>query len=256
MAFDERAAIDRFWEARRSGEYFPADWRDRLDFEQAYRVQLGVVARRVAEGERQVGWKVAQTSEGTRRQFGFAEPIFGCLMQEGLRRSGHAYGRDELIRSGCEPEVCVRLGAPLAAGADAAAARRAIDALHPAFEIIEVRGDIAAQKGLAIADNVAQKGVVLGDPVPLAAGLDLAAMGCRVLMNGEEAGRGRGAEVLGDPLNAVLWLAGKLAGFGLGLRAGDLIMTGSITRMFPLAPGDRARAEFDGLGAVEVGIAA
>ena len=48
MAFDERAAIDRFWEARCSGEYFPADWRDRLDFDQAYRVQLGVVARRVA----------------------------------------------------------------------------------------------------------------------------------------------------------------------------------------------------------------
>ena len=48
MAFDERAAIDRFWEARRSGEHFPADWRDRLDFEQAYRVQLGVVALRVA----------------------------------------------------------------------------------------------------------------------------------------------------------------------------------------------------------------
>jgi hypothetical protein len=83
MAFDERAAIDRFWEARRSGEYFPEDWRDRLDFDQAYRVQLGVVERRVAQGEQQVGWKVAQTSEETRRQFGFHEPIFGCLMEEG-----------------------------------------------------------------------------------------------------------------------------------------------------------------------------
>ena len=105
MAFDERAAIDRFWEARRSGEFFPEDWRDRLDFEQAYRVQLGVAARRVEAGERQVGWKVAQTSAETRRQFGFDEPVFGCLMDEGLRRSGHAYGRDELIRPGCEPEV-------------------------------------------------------------------------------------------------------------------------------------------------------
>ncbi len=256
MAFDERAAIDRFWEARRTGDYFPADWRDRLSFEQAYRVQLGVVARRVAAGERQVGWKVAQTSEGTRRQFGFPEPIFGCLMEEGLRRSGHSYGRDELIRPGCEPEVCVRLGAPLSGGADAAAARRAIDALHPAFEVIELRGDIAAQKGLAIADNVAQKGVVLGGPVPLADGLDLAAMECRVLMNGGEAARGRGDAVLGDPVNSVVWLARKLAEFGLSLRAGDLIMTGSITRMFPLAPGDRARAEFEGIGAVEVGIAA
>jgi 2-keto-4-pentenoate hydratase len=255
MAFDERAAIDRFWESRCSGEYFPADWRDRLDFDQAYRVQLGVVARRVAAGERQVGWKVAQTSAETRRQFGFPEPIFGCLMEEGLRRSGHAYARDELIRPGCEPEVCVRLAAPLSGEVDAAAARRAIDVLHPAFEIIEVRGDIAGQKALAIADNVAQKGVVLGDPVPFGDAPDLAAMECRVMVNGEETARGRGDAVLGDPANSIVWLAAKLAGFGLALRAGDLIMTGSITRMLPLSPGDRARAEFAGIGAVETSVA-
>ena len=256
MAFDKRAAIDRFWEARRSGEHFPEDWRDRLSFEQAYRVQLGVVARRVAAGERQVGWKVAQTSAETRRQFGFSEPIFGCLMEEGLRRSGHAYGRDELIRPGCEPEVCVRLGAPLSGEVDAVSARSAIDALHPAFEIIEVRGDIAGQKALAIADNVAQKGVVLGHPVPLADVLDLAAMECRVVFNGREVARGWGDAVLGDPVNSVVWLAKKLARFGLALRAGDLVMTGSITRMLPLSPGDWARAEFAGIGAVEVSVAA
>lgn len=77
-----------------------------------------------------------------------------------------------------------------------------------------------------------------------------------MLVNGGEAARGQGDAVLGDPVNAVVWLAGKLAEFGLSLRAGDLIITGSITRMFPLAPGDRARAEFEGLGAVEVGVAA
>ena len=63
MAFDERATVERFWEAWRRGEHFPADWRDRLSIGQAYRVQLGVVARRVAAGERQVGWKVGMTSE-------------------------------------------------------------------------------------------------------------------------------------------------------------------------------------------------
>ena len=152
--------------------------------------------------------------------------------------------------------MCVRLAAPLSGAVDAASARRAIDALHPAFEIVEVRGDIAGQKALAIADNVAQKGVVLGPPVPFAELLDLAAMECRVVVNGREAARGWGDAVLGDPVNAMVWLAGKLAGFGLGLRAGDLIMTGSITRMLPLSPGDRARAEFAGIGTVEVSVAA
>jgi Dodecin len=63
MAFDKRTAIDRFWEARRSGEFFPADWRDRLDFDQAYRIQLGIVARQRDRsrvlGESEQGWEDA-----------------------------------------------------------------------------------------------------------------------------------------------------------------------------------------------------
>jgi 2-keto-4-pentenoate hydratase len=76
------------------------------------------------------------------------------------------------------------------------------------------------------------------------------------MMNGEEVAQGRGDAVLGDPVNSVVWLAKKLAEFGLTLRPGDLIMTGSITRMLPLSPGDRARAKFGGMSAIEVGIAA
>ena len=76
------------------------------------------------------------------------------------------------------------------------------------------------------------------------------------MVNGREAARGWGDAVLGDPVNAVVWLAGKLTQFGMSLRAGDLIMTGSITRMLPLSPGDRARAEFAGIGTVEASVAA
>lgn len=254
-AFDEDAAVECFWKAGRNGEHFLADWYDRLSFDEAYRIQLGVVARRVALGEQQVGWKVAQTSEAARQSFGFTEPVFGCVMCEGLRHSGHEYGRDEAIRSRYEPEVCVRLCKALSGAVDMAAVRQAVDAVHPAFEILEVRGDIAAQKALAIADNAATKDIVLGDPVPLTNGMDLAAMRCRVLLNSKEVAQGQGAEVLEDPLNAVIWLAGKLAQFGLNLSEGDLIMTGSITRVFQLAPGDCLHAEFEGLGAVDVSVA-
>jgi 2-keto-4-pentenoate hydratase len=62
--------------------------------------------------------------------------------------------------------------------------------------------------------------------------------------------------VPGDSVKSMIWLARKLVAFRLALEASDLIMTGSISRMFLLARGDRARAEFEGLGAVEVGIAA
>jgi 2-keto-4-pentenoate hydratase len=109
---------------------------------------------------------------------------------------------------------------------------------------------------LALADNAQQKAFVLGEPVPPADDLRLSGVEARVEVNGAEVARARGEAVLGDPLHSVVWLAKKLAEFGLALRPGDLIMTGSFTRQFPLAPGDRVRAEFEGLGAVEVGVAA
>ena len=255
MAFDEQAAIDRFWEARRSGDYFPTDWYDRLTVDQAFRIQLGVAARREAMGERRVGWKIGLTSDAAQRQFGLREPVFGYLVDGGLTRSGHVFGRDELISPAFEVEVCVRLCEPLSGTVDAARARRAVDLCHPALEVVEIRGDLVAQFALAMADNAQQKAFVLGEPVPLG-DIDLRGVETRVAVNGEGVARGHGEAVGGDPLNSVIWLARKLGEYGLSLRAGDLIMTGSFTRQFPLAPGDHVRAEFDGLGTVEVGVAA
>ena len=66
---------------------------------------------------------------------------------------------------------------------------------------------------------------------------------------------GLGSAVLGNPLNSVQWLAEKLGQYGRRLRPGDIVMTGSFVRQFPLQPGDIAVAEFSGIGRVEVGIA-
>ena len=67
-------------------------------------------------------------------------------------------------------------------------------------------------------------------------------------VNGVEVGSGKGEAVLGHPLNSVAWLAGKLASFGEKLGAGDLVMSGSFTRQFPLAAGDKVETDFEGLG--------
>ena len=74
-------------------------------------------------------------------------------------------------------------------------------------------------------------------------------------INGEVVATGRGDAVLGHPLNSVIWLAGKLPEFGRRIRAGDVIMTGSFTRQFPIAPGDRIEANFAGVGVVTTGMA-
>jgi 2-keto-4-pentenoate hydratase len=255
MSLDRAAlarAVEDFWAARARGEYFPPAWANRLDLEDAYRIQLGLVNRRCAEDVSHVGWKVGLTAKPIQEQFKVHEPVFGCLLSEGRIASGHVFRHDELIAPGFENEICVVLGRDLVGaklGIDDVA--RAVERCHPALEIIETRGDLTRQLALALADNAQQKFFVLGPPVNLTEHLDLSAIGVRVLVNGEEVGRGRGDAVLGHPLRSVAWLAGKLAPYGRRLKAGDHIMTGSFTRQFPIACGDRVRTEFERVGVVE-----
>jgi len=245
-------AVGEFWQARERGIYFPDAWRDRLEQDDAYRIQLALVDRRCTGGITQVGWKVGLTSRAIQEQFGVHEPVFGCLLSEGRIASGHVFRHDELISPGFENEVCVVLGRDLA-GSDLplAAVAQSVERCHAALEIIETRGEFTGQLALALADNAQQKFFVIGPPVPLTADLDLPGIGVRVSINGAPVGTGRGDAVLGHPLRSVAWLAGKLAAYGRGLRAGDHIMTGSFTRQFPIGRGDRIRAEFERIGAAE-----
>jgi 2-keto-4-pentenoate hydratase len=239
--------IDAFWDARQRGEFFPAAYFDKLTIEQAYRIQLALIDRRVAGGEQKIGWKVGLTSVAIQQQFGFHEPVFGCILDS--VPSGHVFAPADLIQPGFENELCMRIGRDLPASITLEEARAAVEAVYPSLEIIETRGPFTAQIALALADNAQQKTVVRGAPVPLPA--DLEKIEAVVTVNGREAGRGCGSAVLGNPLNSVVWLAKKLAEFGRHMRAGDIVMTGSFTRQFPIAPGDRVQVSFSGIGDVE-----
>jgi 2-keto-4-pentenoate hydratase len=252
MTVDVQRAVEVFWAGRARGEHFPADYFDRLSLDEAYRIQLALIDRRCAAGERQIGWKVGLTSKAIQQQFGFHEPCFGCILE--TRPSGHVFAAGELIRPGFETEICVRLDRPLAGAATLEQVRAAVAAVHPSFEITETRGD-PGQIALMLADNAQQRSVILGAPVALAPELRLDQVEARVELNGSVVATGLGAAVLEHPLNSVAWLARKLGEYGRSLRAGELVMTGSLVRQFPLAPGDRAWASFSGIGTVEVRIA-
>jgi 2-keto-4-pentenoate hydratase len=251
VPIDLQRAVEEFWAARGRGEYFPAGYADQLSLDDAYRIQLALIDRRCAQGERQIGWKVGLTSKPIQQQFGFHEPCFGCILE--TQPSGHTFAAAELIRPGFETEICVRLAGPLAGEVSLDEAGAAIAAVHPAFEITETRGN-PGQIALMLADNAQQRSVILGDPVALAPELRLDEVEARVELNGAVVATGIGAAVLDHPLNSVAWLARKLGEYGRSLRAGELVMTGSLVRQFPLSAGDRARASFSGIGAVEVSI--
>jgi 2-keto-4-pentenoate hydratase len=246
------ATISEFEAARTRGEYFPVAWFDRLSLDDAYRIQRSLIER---SGARQVGWKVGLTAKAIQQQFGVHEPVFGRLLAEGRLDSGHVFRHGELIQPGFENELCIVMGKDLAPDATPADVAAAVARVHPAFEIIETRGDLTRQLALALADNAQQKGFVIGPPVERAALPPPDKVTVRVMINGSEIAAADGTAVLGHPYNSVAWLAAKLAQFGEHVRAGDFIMSGSFTRQFPLNQGDRIEAAFAGIGTVTASVA-
>ncbi len=248
---DIEAVTESMWAHTLRRSYFPQEWKGRLTVEQAYRVQLGLLDRWVARGERLAGWKVGLTAPVIQRQFGMHEPVMGFLLESGHRESGAVFRYDELIAPGFENELCLTVGVPLQGpGVTPEQARAAIVAVQPAFEIIEGRGDFRADLTLALTDNSQQKAFVTAAPSVLPPGWAPSATTVEVLINGRSVDHAAGSEDTGHPVGAVAWLANKLAEFGRRLDPGQRIMSGSFTRQYPIARGDRIETRFTPFGAV------
>ncbi|MGH7364791.1 MAG: 2-keto-4-pentenoate hydratase [Candidatus Rokuibacteriota bacterium] len=244
-------AIDAFWDCACRHTAPPPQWMNRLSREDAYRVQLGVLARHVQAGERQAGWKVGLTSKAMQIQQKVHEPVLGFLLASGEKPSGTRFPFADLINPGFENELCLTVGRTLRGpGVSDAQAQAALSAMAPAFEIIEKRGDFSADLNVSLADNAQQRAYVTGAPVPVPPGFDLATVTLELGVNGAVAERAAGAEVLGTPAASVAWLANKLAELGLALEAGMKVMSGSFTRQYPLSRGDRIEASFVPVGPV------
>jgi 2-keto-4-pentenoate hydratase len=249
-------AVVRGWD---EGRHMPSEWAGRLSLEEAYAVQLRLLGHLVAKGERQAGWKVALTSAAARAQFNAGEPGFGFLLASGERASGHVFRMKELQAPGFENELCLfvskRLQGP---GVDLAQVLGAVSHVAPALEIVERRGPPGSDLPLMFADNAMQKAFVLGPKTALdGANANLAAASVSVFLNGALCETASAAEVMGQgPMHSVLWLANKLAEFDLAIEAGSAIMAGSLTRLYPLSPGDLVESRFAPFGTVTASLAA
>lgn len=202
------------------------------------------------------GFKIGATAAAMQRYLGLDGPAAGFMSEASLHGSGSVLAWDRFFRPGGECEIAVQLGRDLPAQpCSAATARAAVEAVMPAIEIVENRyADLLAfgAPGL-IADQVFHSVAILGEPFGAWRETDLSAIRGTLSVDGEMRGEGYGRDLLGGPFHALAWLAGsaEIAAFG-GLKAGQIVMLGSVcTPVWLEAPG-RIEVSFDGLGSVRV----
>jgi 2-keto-4-pentenoate hydratase len=182
------------------------------------------------------------------------------VFAKGVHDSGASLRASDFVRVGVECEIAVRLGhdlAPSDAPFTADAVGQAVAAYLPAIEIVDdryVKWETMGAPTL-VADDFFAAGCVLGAPVARSKAPDLLEVVGRAVINGEEVSRGTGADVLGHPHNALAWLANHLAAEGKALRAGQIVLTGSLVKTLWLNAGDTVSMELSGLGTVQVAFA-
>ncbi|MDB5579623.1 MAG: 2-oxo-3-hexenedioate decarboxylase/2-keto-4-pentenoate hydratase [Bradyrhizobium sp.] len=227
----------------------PASVADAYDIQQRF-----VTLLRGAHGDA-VGYKVGLTSAAMQTFCGIDHPIAGVVLARRVLRSGARVRRADYGRLGLEFEIAVRLksdvpatGTPLTAEAIAPH----IDGVCAAIEVIDDRSaDYASLDVLSlVADNSWNAGIVLSEFSEIWP--DLGAVPGRASKEGVAIGEGHGRDILGHPFNSVAWLATQLAARGVGLKAGEVVMTGAVMKtIFPEADASY-RFELEGIGSVEV----
>lgn len=223
-----------------------------LTVTQAYRIQEHVIQRRLALGDRIVGKKIGLTSRVVQQSLGVGEPDFGQLLASMVATDSVA--ASQLIQPRIEGEVAFLLARDLhGPGITNADVIYATQSVLPCFEICDSRirnWRIKLQD--TIADNASAGLFVLGDRAVELEDVDLSTCGMVLEKNGDLIGTGAGAAALGSPVNCVTWLANALGRLGTPLRAGEIILSGSLGAMVPIAAGDHFQLSIGGLGCASI----
>jgi 2-oxo-3-hexenedioate decarboxylase/2-keto-4-pentenoate hydratase len=246
--------IVELFRSRRPVEILPAELYP-ANLDEAYAIRRAFQQIEEIEGRGVVaGYKIGLTTPVMQKLCGVGEPCYGAIFTQEVHHGHAELAAADYCRLGVETEIAFRLGDDLPQGGDPGEIAAAVESCMAAIELIEdlhydyKRLDAAAM----VAGNVWNAGVVLGTPVTGWRNQDLARATARLSINGREIGSGNGGDVMGHPLNALAWLADKLAAAGTPLRRGMIVMTGSMVPIqYPVA-GDRVVIEVTGLGAAEL----
>ena len=223
---------------------------------EAYRIQKVVVDLKKERGEQIVGKKVGATSQAIQQFLGVEEPIYGQLFASQQLADGETISISQLIHPRVECEIAFLLDKDLIGpGVTETDVLEATRVVMPALEINDPRTrDWKIGMVEVIADNGVSARFILGEQQTSLDGVDLSTISVALKKNGEEVAKSTGAAVLGNPANAVAWLANKVSERQGKLQAGEIILPGSLTPIYPVEAGDRIEAEFEELGTVVVHI--
>ncbi len=225
-----------------------------VTIEDAYFVQQHMLARRLEAGERVIGKKIGVTSQAVMNMLGVHQPDFGYLLDGMVYGDGAAIPAETLIQPKAEGEIAFVLKHDLTGpGITAADVLRATEGVMACFEIVDSRiKDWKIKIQDTVADNASCGVLVLSDRMVDPRGLDLRTCGMVLEKNGEVVVTGAGAATMNSPVNAVVWLANTLGRLGIGLKAGEVILSGALGAMVPVRAGDNLRVAINGLGGCSV----
>ena len=247
----QRIAAELYQALRQAEPVEPLTTRHpQLAIDDAYAIQQLLLARRLEDGERVVGKKIGVTSQAVMNLLGVDQPDFGILTDAMTFNGGAAIPAAGLIQPKAEGEIAFVLKHDLQGpGVTVGDVLRATEGVMACFEIVDSRiRDWKIRIQDTVADNASCGVFVLSDRLVPLAEVDLTHCGMVLEKNGEIVATGAGAATMGSPAVAVAWLANTLGRLGVPLKAGEVILSGSLGPMIPVAAGDNLRVSIGGIG--------
>lgn len=243
---------DELYQALRAGKTVqPLMERDAsLTIDDAYAISLGILDRRLKDGERVVGKKIGVTSKAVQDMLGVHQPDFGFLTDRMFIEGDIDIKANGLIQPRAEAEIAFILKDSLKGpGVTAEQVIAATESIAPCFEIVDSRiHDWKIGIVDTVSDNASCGVYVLGEARVDPRAHDLPSLHVTVTKNGEPLSEGYGSAVQGSPAEAVAWLANTLGAYGVTLDAGDVILSGSLVPLAPAVAGDVFEMELHGVG--------
>lgn len=225
--------------------------------EDGYQVQEAAQRQLSASLGAVVGHKIGATNAAIQQKLGVGHPCAGGVYASTVWRSGARLKTTDFVRPGLECEIAFRIGAdlsPRAAAYSRDEVMGAIDACMISMEIVDNRHTDLAHIHIPtlLADDTLDAGVLLGEPLGNWRGFDFPSLTGVIHRDGAEISRGQASNVLGDPVNAMVWIANTYSKLGRSLRRGEFVSTGSIADLIWVKAGEHYVIEVAGIGKLEV----